>query len=265
MKVALAGGVALGGFAVAAPDAKADLDLVRDGNQLVMCTPSNLIASLNPTIKDGPDAKYVKAGAKISDGTKTFLGGPIPADDTDCSVDAGIRTEQGSQDVKYVLDNQTNGHALLELTKLSASLTGSTQCDSGLSGPAVEYPNAYPLQGKLTYKFENQLDAKGKGIQMQTFIRTYTDEDDPGGSNVYVTGTVIKGPGVGGEITNAFTFLPTDSTKNVNLVLGCTDGEGDGDAVGAELWIAPADGVDLDVDPDAAMITISHDDANAKP
>jgi hypothetical protein len=250
----------------AAPGADADLNLVAAGNQLVECTGTEIVATLNPTIKDGSggshDARYVKASAKASDGTKTFLGGvPVPADNTTCSIDAGIRTNQGAQDVKYVLDDQTGGNATLNaLTSkpIAGTLTGSTQCDSSQTGPETMYPNAYPLQGKLIVKFI-ELNA-GKPIQQQGYIRTYADPADPG--VFHVTGTVIKGPGLGGRLTTAFSFLPTDSVKNINVVTGCTNGIA-GDAVGAELYILSADSsLDADASPEGIQVTISDDQAS---
>jgi ABC-type oligopeptide transport system substrate-binding subunit len=107
---ALAGGIAVTAFAIAAPSAEADLNATEGGNQVVACTGGEYIASLNPTIKDGNAvdgfaARYTKAVVKLSDGTKTLFGNPLPADNTACAIDAGIRTDQGYQDVKYLLDN----------------------------------------------------------------------------------------------------------------------------------------------------------------
>ena len=267
-RVALAGGMVAAAFAVATPDAKADLDLGAGGTQLVVCNggSTNLIASLNPTIKDGDatnhKALYVKASAKRSDGTKTVFAAPIPADSTSCSVDAGIRANQAGQDVKYLLDDQAGGHATLTLASYSASLIGSTQCDNSVVPSAInEYPNAYPLQGKATLKFL-QTDAALKQIQIQSYMRTYTDDDDTTSGMVHVVGTVIKGPGVGGRLTTGFGFFPTDSTKNINLVAGCTDGIS-GNAAGAELWIVGADSsLDADADNEVITVTIGDDDAN---
>jgi hypothetical protein len=264
-RTALAAGIAVGGFAVGTPAARADLDLVRPGNQLVECSGASSIATVNPTIKDGPNALYMKASAKRSDGTKTFLTAPIPADATTCTVDAGIRTNQAGQDVKYTLDDQSGGHATLTLTKLSASLLGSTQCNGNETGADVEYPNAYPLQGKLSMTFA-ELTPAAKAVKIDTYVRSYTDDDDPNASNFYLTGIVTKGPGLGGLVTNTLTFLPTDSTKNINLVEGCTDAEGQtGDAIGAELWIVESDGVDADAIEDGLAVTIGNDDANVMP
>lgn len=260
---ALAGGIAVTAFAIAAPSADADLNATAGGNQIVECAGGEYIAGLNPSIKDGNAvdghvARYTKASVKMSLGDKTFLGGiPVPADATVCSIDAGIRTEQAYQDVKYLLDNQTNGQNNLTLQKVSGSLLGSTQCVS--SAPQTgqnAYPTAYPLQGKLAYTF-NQLDAKGKFIALQAYVRTYSDTDDPG--VFLVTGTVIKGIGVGGRATTAFTFLPTDSTKNNNTVAGCTDGT-PGNAIGAELYVTGADSAnDPDLDDQPLTVTLSDD------
>jgi hypothetical protein len=257
-RAALAAGLVVAAVGISSPDAGADLNATDNGDQLVECSGSELIATLNPTIKDGTTvdghvARYIKAATKRSDGTKTFLSIPIPADTMSCSVDAGIRTNQTSQDVKYVLDNQSNGHATLTMGatgKVAASLSGSSQCDSSQAGPLNEYPVGYPLQGKLIFKFA-ELNEKGAQIQIQSYVRTYSDDADPG--VFHVTGTVIKGPGLGGRATTAFTFLPTDSTKNVNVVTGCTNGTA-GDAAGAELWVT---GTDSAADADAANETFT--------
>jgi hypothetical protein len=265
---------------LAAPGAEADLEAGIGGNQIVKCTGTEMYSGLNPTIKDGNAtdhfARYVKASAKplLTGHTKTYFGGvPLPNDATNCSIDAGIRANQAAQDVKYLLDDQTNGQTGLTLLKLSGSFVGSTQCDSSVGEIAGvnDYPTAYPLQGKLALTF-NQLTAALKNIQMQGYVRIYSDADidgdglEEGGADTdsafHVTGTVIKGPGVGGELTTAFTFLPTDSTKNINVVAGCTDGVS-GNAAGAELYIAPADSnVDVDGTPQPLLVTISGDDAN---
>lgn len=258
---ALAGGLAVSAFGIAAPSAQADLDATFGGNQVVMCTGTQLIAKLNPAIADGNEtdhyARYTKASAKISDGSLTYLGGiPIPADATTCTVASGIATEQPAQGVKYGLDNQSNGHTTLTLAKITSSLMGSTQCDTsaGTIEGVNDYPTAYPLQGKFMYTF-NELDAKLKQIKMQTYVSIYADEGDPG---VYhVAGVVIKGPGVGGRYTNAFAFLPTDNAKkNINVLSGCTDGVS-GNASGGELYIVGADSAyDADSLPQAAMVTL---------
>lgn len=261
IRSALASGLAIAAFGVAAPSAEADLDATFGGNQVVMCTGTHLIAKLNPAIADGNEtehaARYLKASAKISDGTLTYFGGlPIPADATTCTVDSGIATDQPAQNVKYGLDDQSNGHTTLTLAKVTSSLIGSTQCDAtvGTIEGVNDYPTAYPLQGKFQYTF-NELDAKLKQIKIQTYVSAYADDGDPG---VYhIAGTVIKGPGVGGRYTNAFTFLPTDNEKkNVNLLAGCTDGV-PGNALGGELYIGGADSAyDADALPQAAMVTL---------
>jgi hypothetical protein len=265
-RVALAAGLAAAGLGVAAPVARADLDAGADGIQLVQCSGSELIASLNPTLKDGDAtahyARYAKSTAKRSDGTKTVLGSPIPADGTTCSVDAGIRADQLAQDVKYVLDNQSNGNATLTLAGFAASLSGSAQCDSSQANQVGinDYPTGYPLQGKITLKFAELLPS-GAPIQIQAYNRIYTDDvNDPG---VYhVVGTVIKGPGLGGRLTTAFGFFPTDSTKNVNVLLGCTDGVS-GNASAAELWITGTDSaIDADADTEKFVVTLSDDKAS---
>src|SRR4029079_473613 len=101
-----AGALAVGALGVSVPSASADLEAGIGGTQVVECTGTQIISSLNPTIKDGNAtnhfARYIKTAVKKSDGTKTFLGGvPVPVDATTCTVDAGIRTNQPSQDIKY--------------------------------------------------------------------------------------------------------------------------------------------------------------------
>lgn len=274
-RAALACGLVGAALTIIPSPAEADLNLTFGGDQVLQCTGTQLVASLNPTIKDGtvPDghvARYIKAAVKRPNGLgKTFLGGvPVPDDATTCVVDAGIRTNQSAQDVKYLLDNQTDdgtppgGHATLTTNKIVGSLTGSTQCDSSVGTiPGVnDYPTAYPLQGKLVFGFTQTNSVTLKALGMQAYTRTYSDEDDAGA--FHVTGTVIKGPGVGGRFTTAFTFLPTDSTKNINVLTGCTNGVA-GDAAAAELYIAPSDSdLDVDGDPQPTMVTIGDDDAN---
>jgi hypothetical protein len=263
-RAALAAALTVGAAGIAAPNANADLDLVDAGTQVVRCSASNFIASLNPTIKDGTAvdghvARYIKTTLKRSDGTKTAFLSPIPADNTTCSVDAGIRTNQNNQDVKYLLDNQSNGNATLTMTGVATALTGSTQCQSGIVGPDVEYPVAYPLQGKLIYKFA-ELGANGAPLQIQSYIRTYADTSDTG--IFLTTGTVIKGPGVGGRVSLAFSFFPTDSTKNNNVAAGCTDNVA-GNAAGAELWVIGADSnTDADALPETYTVTLGDDDSS---
>jgi hypothetical protein len=257
----LAGGIAVSAFALTVPSANADLNATEGGNQVVVCTGGEYIASLNPTIKDGDAvngfaARYVKAGVKLSDGTKTLFGNPLPADNTACAIDAGIRTDQANQDIKYLLDNQTGSQNNLTLLKMAGVLVGSTQCASAAPETGQNaYPTAYPLQGKLTYGFDQLLN--GKPFSMQAYVRTYSDDADPG--VFLVTGTLIKGPGLGGRVTTAFSFLPTDSTKNINVVAGCPDGT-PGNAAGAELWVTGADSAaDVDVLNQPMTVTLSDD------
>jgi hypothetical protein len=264
VRAAMACGLVAVSVGLAAPSAEADLDGARGGIQVISCSGTELIATLNPTIKDGTAvdghvARYVKASAKRSDGTKDFIGNDIPADATTCSVDAGIRTDQAVQGVKYILDTTAGvGNSTLTLVKLSAALTGSTQCAAAQAGPLNDYPDGYPLQGKLAFTFA-ELNL-GKAVQLQAYVRTYSDDDDPG--VFHVTGTAIKGPGVGGHFTTAFNFLPTDSTKNINVVAGCSDATA-GNAAGAELWITGANSaVDASAGTVPATVTLGGDDAN---
>lgn len=263
-RVVLAGGLAAAALAVAAPSADADLDLARPGIQLMTCTGSQTIATINPAVKDGTAATYVKIAVKKSDGTKTVLGGnPIPADATVCTVDAGIRTTQPAQDIKYLLDNQTNSNATLNLLSIGGSLIGSTACDDALAGAGNDYPTAYPTQGKVTYKF-TQLDAALKNIQMQVYQRAYTDPDELNPAVNYSIGIVIKGVAAGSQVNNTTANLPTDSTKNINFIAGCSDGI-PGNAQIGEAWAFPVDGVDANGTDDLDTWTLGHDDANAMP
>ncbi len=224
---------------------------------LVTCSGLTAIASLNPSIKSSNPA-YVKAALKHSDGTKFqyLTNAPVPVDATACFVDAGIRTNQGGQDVKYILDDQSNGNALLTRAATAAPdgigvavTTGSATCnttDAGVIAASV-YPNTYPLQGKTVWKFE-QLGVTGAQIQIQQYLRTGRDNADPDAQDITVKGIVIKGPGVGGDVAAVLNFFPTNSaTKNLN-VLECLDANIGDDALNAslaELIITQSDGSDV--------------------
>ncbi len=233
---------------------------------LLTCSGLSAIGSLNPTLSSN-DAKYTKVALKDSDGTKTeYLSlAPIPADTTSCLVDAGIRTNQAGQDVKYVLDDQTNGNLALTRTgsaapdgKNVASSTGSATCNtSDTVNVDSDYPTAYPLQGKTIWKFE-QLTPTGAQIQIQQYIRTGRDLADTNAQHITVKGIVIKGPGIGGDSSAVLNFFPTSSIKNLN-VLECVDADVTDDAVEAslaELTIQQADGSDVDAAVDPWVISI---------
>ena len=260
LRVVAVSSLVAGTLAVAVP-AGADLDATMTDNQIVQCNGQHIIATLNPTIKDG-DAKYVKASSKRSDGTKhEFLtNNAIPADTNICAVDSGIKTNQAGQDVKYVLDNQTNGQNLTQVgatAKTSGVFTGSSSCYAETpEPPAKSYPNSYPLQGKLIWKFD-QLDAASKQIQMQQYIRIGAVPSTV--SDLTVTGIVIKGPGLGGTVSAYITFYPTNNVKNVDPI-GCTDGVGL-DAIPlntslTELHLYAIDGPDAGTTADPWSVTI---------
>ncbi len=176
----------------------------------VSCTGIRSIITLNPATGSG-NAKYTKWVTKDSDGTKvSLLGSPILADTQACTIDAGIRTNQPGQDVKYLLDDQTNGAAILTtsgaLAKSVLSVTGSGTCRAGDPLLNTTYPAAYPLQGKVITKFD-QLNASSVQIQMQSYIRLGSDPLDTDG-DVTVTGLVIKGPALGGDCQGHVGALP---------------------------------------------------------
>ena len=262
LRVAAVGGLIAGTLAVAVP-AGADLDATLPDNQIVQCNGGNTISTLNPTLKDG-DAKYTKSATKLSDGTKTqFLtNDPIPANALVCAVDSGIKTNQAGQDAKYVLDNQTNGQNLTQVgptAKTSGVLSGSSTCFGEDPIPASKtYPNAYPVQGKLIWKFD-QLDAASKQIQMQQYIRLGITPPYTGNTTLNVTGIVIKGPGLGGTVSATITFYPTSSTKNIDPV-GCQVAGGldtiPGNTSLSELWVHGVDGPDAGTAVDPWSITI---------
>ncbi len=262
-RVVLAGGMAAAALAVAAPHAEADLEAGRTGTQIMTCTGSNTIASLNPTVKDGTQALYAKVTMKKSDGTKTFFSVPIPVDATTCTVDAGIATTQGAQDVKYLYDNQTSGQTTLTLASAAGALIGSNACDAAAIGSFADYPYGYPINGKITYKY-NQVDAALKQLSTQIYQRSYADPDEANPAIQYSVGIVIKGVAVGSHMTNTTTFLPTDSTKNINFTSGCSDAVPNNAAI-AEVWAFQTDGVDADALDDKMMFTLGADDANAQP
>ncbi len=233
---------------------------------LLTCSGLSAIASLNPTIKSN-DAAYVKTALKDSDGTKLeyLTNAPIPADTTSCLVDSGIRTNQGGQDVKYILDDQTNGNGGLTRTGNAApdgknvgTTTGSATCNSSdVVNVDSAYPQGYPLQGKLIWKFE-QLTALGAQIQIQQYLRTGRDLADPNAQHITVKGIVIKGPGIGGDVNAVLNFFPTNSVKNLDP-LECVDANVSDDALEAslaELTITQADGSDGDAFVDNWVISI---------
>ena len=219
---------------------------------LVSCTGIHSIITLSPTTGSG-DARYTKWTTKDSDGTKLNLfGNPIPADTQSCAVDAGIRTNQPTQDAKYLLDDQTNGVSTLTTSGVTAKsvmgVAGSGTCRSSDPLLNTAYPASYPLQGKVVTKFDQNYAPTPTGalvpIQMQSYIRLGSDPLDPDG-DVTVTGIVMKGPGVGGTVKATVAIFPTNSVKNLNPG-DCiaASGSSSGNAAIAEMSLAQSDGSD---------------------
>lgn len=260
--LAVAGGTLIG----VAPNAHADVSL---GQNLVTCNSGVTISSLNPAIGSG-DAKYVKAANKRSDGTLSYDilvgGGTIPADNLTCLVDAGIRTNDTSTDVGTKLnpfDDQTNGQSVLNMTgpgpftglgKVTGVVSGSSSCQRADLSVNVDYPKAYPLQGKLIWKFA-QADALLKQIQIQQYIRLGTDPTETNPQNITIKGIAIKGPGVGGESNAVVKFSPVASTKNVNIIDCFTTPAAQNGSL-ALVAIEGADGTDGDALVDNWTISI---------
>lgn len=225
---------------------------------LVSCSGIHSIITLNPATGSG-DARYTKWGTTDSNGTKLDLfGAPIPPDAQSCTVDPGISTNQPApQDVRYTLDNQTNGAATLTtaglLAKSTISVSGSGTCRQGDPLLNTAYPASYPLQGKVVTKFD-QLSLTGAQIQMQSYVRFGADPDD---GDVTVTGIVMKGPGLGGTVKATLSIFPTNSVKNLNAV-DCIapSGSSAGDAAIAEMSLAQSDGPDVGTAIDPWEVTI---------
>ena len=236
------------GAILGAPLAAIGVETAGADTVLVSCTGIHSIITLNPTTGSG-NARYTKWTTKDSDGTKLNLfGNPIPADNQSCSIDAGISANQPTQDVRYLLDDQTNGASILTtsgaLAKSVMSVAGSGTCRSSDPLLTTAFPASYPLQGKVVTKFD-QLSATGVQIQMQSYIRLGSDPLDTDG-DVTATGIVLKGPGVGGTIKATLSIFPTNSVKNLNpgdcIV---ASGTSNGNAAIAELSLAQSDGSDL--------------------
>jgi len=264
-----AGGMAA--FAVPAANAAS--------TNLLSCTGTSIVALLNPTLGSA-DAKYTKVAVKRDDATNrakyhsSLTGGEdlgeSPLDVTDCVVDAGIRTNNtatnSASGKDNPFDNQTNGATHLTTNgggfvgSIVGSTAGSATCNR--SDPAVngDYPQAYSLQGKPIFKF-NQADAAAKQIQLQAYTRLGSDTADPDVTHITVVGTVIKGPGVGGDVKSTFGFGAAFTSKNLNL-LDCVNDNSDpnnarqGNASLAALIISPADGSDVGVTVDPLTVSI---------
>jgi hypothetical protein len=235
MRVAAAATVVGAGLGFVATTSGADITLVS-------CTGMTSLAKLNPALGSG-DAKYIKAASSGTTGS--------------CAIDAGIRTNQSTQDVKYVLDDQEGGAGAATLTVLKGSgvLSGSVSCNGTDPSLLVDYPASYPLQGKLTYKF-NELTTALKNIQMQAYVRGGRDPLDPNPTNFTIDGIVIKGPGVGGDIGTTLSFFPDlSSTKNLNFT-DCLANPATRNASLAQLLVLPSDGADAGTALDPLAVTI---------
>ena len=266
--LAIAGGM----MAVVAPAATA-------ATTLMTCSGTRLIATLNPTLGSS-DAKYTKAASKRNDGNVNHLSltggqdlGPSVSDNTSCAVASGISTTNTATDVGTKLnpyDNQTsdgsepNGYSTLTMgaitsaAKIAGVTGGSASCNRADPGLVTTYPRAYPLNGKLVYKFL-ELTPTAVQIQAQAYIRLGTDPIDTDITHITVRGIVIKGPGVGGDVSGTLAFGAAFApTKNINL-LDCTaDGTppAAGNASLGSLIISPADGSDPGVLVDDLTVSI---------
>jgi hypothetical protein len=267
--VALTGGM----MAVAAAPAANAVPL---GQTLMSCTGTVVAASLNPALGSG-DAKYAKAGLKRLGAVEAASGkynlsltgaedlGAPPADNTVCTVDAGIRTNNPSSDSTKPnpFDDQTVGQSLLTMAgggfvaKIAGKAAGSASCNRTDTNLNTAYPQAYPLQGKMIYKY-NQADAAAKQMQNQFYVRLGADPLDPDITHITLDGIVIKGPAAGGQVDATFAFGAAFSPKkNLNL-LDCTAGVGAavGNASLGLLIIQQADGADLDTAVDPLTVSI---------
>jgi len=265
-----------------ATPAGADLDLVKADTQIVRCTGAVIISTLNPTLQSG-DARYLKAASKRNDGTVNHLSltgqedfGNSTTDNNSCAIDSGIRTENNATDSlsgkDNPFDNQTfdgsdpGGFATLDVGqvgtgaltgtgKTSGVFSGSASCNRSDPGLVDTYPTAYPINGKLINKFQ-QLNAVGAQYQIQSYIRLGTDPGDADPTHITVTGTVIKGPGVGGTVSAVFAFGASYApTKNINLG-DCIANPSLQNASLGSLIISAADGTDAGATVDPLDITI---------
>jgi hypothetical protein len=228
---------------------------------LLSCTGISQVATVNPTL-GSVSAKYAKIAGKDSLGTSTEFGtgAPIPADNTTCAVGSGIRTNNAGTDSTKPnpYDDQTVGQSSLTTAGATAKtvlvLDGSATCQTIAQATVNNsYPQAYPLQGKVTTTFD-QLNSLAKPIVLQEFVRLDRDASDPDSSHYKVHGIVIKGPGVGADVSATVRLWPTsDVKKNLNPA-DCTDPDvtatGNHASIG-QVAITLADGSDQDttVDP----------------
>ena len=208
---------------------------------LLACTASPQKSTLNPPLHSG-DSKYFKSVSKST-------GGAI------CLVDPGIRTDQSTQDVKYTLDNQTNGEDTLTVASSSTSNTGSFTCNATDPANLITYPASYPGQGKLITKFV-EFDALGHPLQLQAYVRLTHDATDPEPLHLLVKGIVIKGVGVGGDVHAVVSIFPDLlSPKNLNIA-DCAASPASGNATLAVLDVTPADGSDADTSVDLWTVSV---------
>ncbi|MGZ4677536.1 MAG: neocarzinostatin apoprotein domain-containing protein [Acidimicrobiia bacterium] len=239
--------------------------IVSPPHVLLSCTGLSQIATVSPALGSN-SARYTKMGSKDSDGTKTEFGtsASIPADATSCAVDSGIRTDNVGTNVGTKLnpyDNQSGGQSPLTTTtataKTSISVDGSATCQT-VAQPSVlgAYPQAYPLHGKITMKFDQLVG--GKQLQLQALVTLSKDTNDPDPSHYALTGVVAKGPGIGGTLSATVRLWPTTSTKNLNPD-ECTDSDVTDDALDAslsEMALTLADGADQNTTVDPLTVTI---------
>jgi len=233
---------------------------------LLSCTGMSQLVTVNPVLGSN-SAKYTKLAGKESTGTSTEFGtgAPIPADALSCAVGSGIRTDiPGTDSTKpNPYDNQTAGQSPLTTAgvtgKTAIVLDGSATCQTVAQGTVNKsYPTAYPLQGKVTTTFD-QLNSLSKPIVMQQYVRLDHDAADPDTSHFSVHGVVIKGPGVGGDVSATIRLWPTADVKK-NLNAGeCTDADVTDDALNASIGqvaITLADGSDQDTSADPWVVSI---------
>jgi hypothetical protein len=140
------------------------------------------------------------------------------------------------------------------LSSVSSS-AGTITCNTVDPSHALTYPTIYPGQGKLTTKFV-ELDAAGRPLQLQAYVRFGKDAADPDPYDVVVGGVVIKGVGVGGSVHAVLTLFPDlASPKNLN-VLDCTANPAVGNASIAVMTATPADGSDADSSVDLWTVSL---------
>ena len=221
------------GFGIAASTSGAD-------QTLVACSGVTAAAKLNPTLKSG-DAKYIKSAGLGTTGT--------------CLVDEGIANDQSTQDVKYVLDDQSANNNVLTMLKDTSVLSGSVSCNSTDTSLLTDYPAAYPIQGKVIWKF-NETFPTLVNIQIQQYLRGGRDPLDTNPANFTLSGIVIKGPGVGGNVSATLQFFPNLlDPKNLNIA-DCVANPATRNAVLASLGITQSDGSDAGTAVDVWSITI---------